>query len=86
MMERILPKLLEFMAPNSAATPVMASRSLQILTTLTGLISEQRESTGAIDGHLENVLVVFSGCIQRNVVDDEEWLVKVCRYKFTGTL
>lgn len=77
MMERILPKLLEFMAPNSAATSVMASRSLQILTTLTSLISEQRESTGAIDAHLESVLTVFSGCIKRNVLDDEEWLVKV---------
>ena len=74
-MNRILPRLLEFMSPKSNSTPIMASRSLQILTTLTGLITETRDAT--LDTHLENVLNVFAGCIQRGVAEDEEWLVKV---------
>ena len=75
MMNRILPRLLEFLSPKSNATPVMASRSLQILTTLTALISDTRVDT--LDNHFENVLQVFTECIQRGVSEDEEWLVKV---------
>ena len=76
MMDRILPRLLEFMSQGSSSTPIMASRSLQILTTLTGLITETREGAH-LDAHLENVLKVFAACIQRRVTDDDEWLVKV---------
>ena len=75
MMNRILPRLLEFLSPKSNATPVMASRSLQILTTLTALISDTRVDT--LDNHFENYLQVFTECIQRGVSEDEEWLVKV---------
>ena len=45
MIKNILPKLLEFMTPNSGATPIMAARSLQILTTLTMLLSDARAKT-----------------------------------------
>ena len=77
MMTHILPRLLEFMSPSSHWTPLLASRSLQILTTLTALITDTREGSNDIVRHFESVLAVFTGCIHRPVREDEEWLVKV---------
>ena len=74
MIQSILPKLLEFMTPNSGATPIMAARSLQILTTLTMLISDARAKT--LEDQYEKILTVFRACILRPVEEEDDWLIK----------
>lgn len=78
MLGQILPRLINVMMGQNH--PISISRSLQILTNLTAMCGDLKD-TSITNDHFASMLEVFRHCIQKPIEQDEDWCVKRDTFK-----